>query len=74
MATISIEPQHLKSGMSYKVRARSGKKDPIKFSMSRTFKKQSQAARLAKKISRSLRRTILVFFIQSLLLLLLAMP
>ncbi|MBY8181328.1 MULTISPECIES: tyrosine-type recombinase/integrase [Vibrio harveyi group] len=51
MATISIEPQHLKSGMSYKVRARSGKKDPIKFSMSRTFKKQSQAARFAKNIS-----------------------
>lgn len=55
MATISIEPQHLKSGMSYKVRARSGKKDAIKFSMSRTFKKQSQAARLAKKISAQLK-------------------
>ncbi|MGR5069779.1 tyrosine-type recombinase/integrase [Vibrio alfacsensis] len=50
MATISIEPQVLKSGMSYKVRMRAGKKDPLKRSMSRTFKTKLKAERFAKSI------------------------
>lgn len=50
MATVSIEPQDLKSGMSYKVRVRAGKKDPIKRSMSRTFKTKLKAERFAKSI------------------------
>ncbi|WP_102561649.1 tyrosine-type recombinase/integrase [Vibrio lentus] len=50
MATISIEPQDLKSGMSYKVRMRAGKKDPLKRSMSRTFKTKLKAERFAKSI------------------------
>ncbi|WP_029822921.1 tyrosine-type recombinase/integrase [Vibrio parahaemolyticus] len=50
MATISIEPQILKSGVSYKVRVRAGKKDPLKRSMSRTFKTKLKAERFAKSI------------------------
>ncbi|EIO5098356.1 site-specific integrase [Vibrio parahaemolyticus] len=54
MAKPYIEPQHLKSGMSYKVRVRAGKKDPIKFSMSRTFKTKLKAERFANSISAQL--------------------
>ncbi|MFO4755235.1 site-specific integrase [Vibrio cholerae] len=50
MAKPYIEPQYLKSGMSYKVRVRAGKKDPIKFSMSRTFNTKLKAERFAKSI------------------------
>lgn len=54
MAKPYIEPQHLKSGMSYKVRVRAGKKDPIKFSMSRTFNTKLKAERFANSISAQL--------------------
>ncbi|HAS6336143.1 TPA: tyrosine-type recombinase/integrase [Vibrio vulnificus] len=50
MATISIEPQILKSGVSYKVRMRAGKNDPLKRSMSRTFKTKAKAERFTKSI------------------------
>ncbi|HDY7511818.1 TPA: tyrosine-type recombinase/integrase [Vibrio vulnificus] len=54
MATISIEPQVTKSGISYKVRVRAGKKDPLKRSMSRTFKTKLKAERFAKSIKAQL--------------------
>ncbi|EHK8986678.1 site-specific integrase [Vibrio vulnificus] len=66
MATISIEPQDLKSGTSYKVRVRAGKKDPLKRSMSRTFKTKPKAERFARSIRAQIEARDYGFLLQDL--------